>query len=146
MLVGANHNKVRPQFFFFFSYILTTSYRVKNTPTWACFLFLAAVHTSLTPSYPATPNPTSPLLQTPKTRLCGHVFGVCRLSSVRWLPFPSPYADNKNTSTRTRFCCLQALLHLKSRNTPPWVCFCFLLAPLLSPPCQHQKHIHRDTF
>src|SRR5438270_11063603 len=72
-------------FLFFFSYILTTSYRAKNTPTWVCFLFSVAVHTSLTPSYPATPNPTSPLLWTPKTRLCGHIFGVCRLFSAQKL-------------------------------------------------------------
>src|SRR6266704_343416 len=132
---------VRPQFFFFFSYILTTSYRAKNTPTWACFLFLAAIHTSLTPSYPATSNPTSPLLWTPKMCLHGCVFDVRRLSSARkpetcpcghvsgfhWLPFPSPHSDNKNASMWTRFCCLQALLHSKSRNTPMEVCFCFLL-------------------
>src|SRR5438270_3453326 len=59
--------------FSFFPYILTTSYRAKNMPTWVCFLFSAAIYptTSLTPFYSATPNhhtspPTQPLSS------CGH--------------------------------------------------------------------------
>src|SRR6266581_3535744 len=104
-------------FSFFFSYILTTSYRAKNMPTWACFLFSAAVHTSLTPSYPATPNPTSPLLRTPKMCPHGRVFVVCRLSSTRkaetrpwgrvsafrWLPSFPHHANTGNASTGTCF-------------------------------------------
>ncbi len=107
-----------PTNFLFFPYILTTSYRVKNTPTWACFLFSAAIHpttTSLTPSYPVTPNhqlpnPTSPLLWTPKMCLHGRVFGVCRLSSA-WKPEPCPQ-----------------------------------VAPFPFPSCGQQKLVHADAF
>ena len=69
-------------------------------------------------------NPTSPLLRTPKTRLRGRVFGVCRHS---WLA-PSPPLPFPSCSTWTCFWCPQALLHSTTRNMPPWVCFCFLLA------------------
>jgi len=88
------------------------------------------------------PNPSSLLLRT--TKMCSHgcVFTVHRLSSVLMgmflifagSPSPSPPAD-----TWMHFWCLHALFHPKSRNTPPWVCFCFFVG---SPPLPH----HANTW